>query len=530
MPPIVGELDRLTSLQYELALRVGLELQLVPMLRRFFTAALKSLGCKAAHVWLRAEQGEHPRLCFSYPTRDRDIWQDDPRFGQALNQLQHSGEGPRSLQIDSVNFLLLMPMGQTGFCVILREGSALDETTVSAIRPIFERLTNACRASLRHEKVEQLQALAAERELRLRTVMETIGEVIFQADGQGKLSFLNPAWEALTGIAVEQALQRSLIDFMATPDRAALQEGLAMARKQDHGERLELRLETADGSCRDVVVRIRNTRATPSRNGPTKPDAGARQPWQDQVTGTIIDVTEMRRAERLKREFTATVSHELRTPLTSIIGAISLLNGAAGGDLPAKARELITIAEKNSARLRRLIDDLLDMEKLLSGKMRFALTPLDPSALISQAIHDHAPLASQRQIELKYEQSDPVRPVRADPHRFEQVLSNLLSNAIKFSPRGGRVEIHCRARETVMRIEVVDHGPGIDPAVAADLFEAFTQADASDTREQGGTGLGLAISRALLEQMGGQVGVDSRLGAGATFWFELPLAVMDASD
>ena len=517
---------RLVNLQYELAMLVGQELQLDRMLRRFFPPALKALGCRAAHVWLRHDNQASPTHCFSYPSRDAAVWRDNADFQAAVTRLGDTDQPPCSICLEDGTELLLLPLEQAGLCVLVREGSAMDPVTVAAIRPIFKRLANACRASMRHEQVEKLQTLAADRELRLRTVLQTIGEVIFQTDSSGHLSFLTPAWETMTGSRINQALSHPLADFLAAADRPRFAEALARAGKQETGERLELRLQTAGGELKDVIIRIRATRGaapfsakhkTPGRRWYDKASDG-----DHQITGTMIDVTEIRRAERLKREFTATVSHELRTPLSSIVGAIGLLDGGAGGELPPRAHELIAIAGRNSARLRRLIDDILDMEKLLAGKMNLTASPVDPGPLIEQTVREHLPLARQRQIDLDYRPGLDTGRVLADPHRFSQVLSNLLSNAIKFSPPGSRIDIGCRSCSDRVRIEVCDRGSGIAPDLQASVFEPFTQADGSDTRNQGGTGLGLAISRALIEQMGGRIGVQSRPGEGSTFWFELP--------
>ena len=524
--------SRLVNLQYELAMLVGQELQLERMLRRFFPPALKALGCRAAHVWLRHDTESTPTHCFSYPARDAALWRANADFQAAVAQLDAPDDQPRSINLDDRTWLLLMPLEQAGFCVLVREGSAIDPITIAAIRPIFKRLANACRASIRHEQVEKLQILAADRELRLRTVLQTIGEVIFQTDSSGRLSFLTPAWESMTGISINHALGHPLADFLAASDRPRFSQSLHQTQQGATAGRLELRLQTVGGELKDVIIRLRATRgAEPFRAAHRYP--GRR--WYDkagdgdrQLTGTIIDVTEIRRAERLKREFTATVSHELRTPLTSIVGAIGLLDGGAGGELPARARELIAIAGKNSARLRRLIDDILDMEKLLAGKMNLAASPVEPGPLIEQTVREHFPLARQRQIDLDYRPGVATGPVQADPHRFSQVLSNLLSNAIKFSPPAERVEITCRRQAELVHVAVLDRGPGIAPAFEASLIEPFTQGDASDSRQEGGTGLGLAISRALIEQMGGRIGVKSRVGQGANFWFELPAAQSSA--
>jgi PAS domain S-box-containing protein len=508
MEPTQAHASRLVNLQYELALLVGQELRLIPMLRRFFPPALKALGCRAAHVWLCNDTASLPELRYTYPARDNSVWRDDPRFAEATSGLREIPNRPRIVQIGDSTQLHLMPLGNIGYCVLVRERQPLEPMLIEAIRPIFDRLATACRASLDHEQVEHLRAVAAEGEQRLRTVLETVGEVIFQTDEAGALTFLNPAWSRISGMDIEQCLGRPLTDFLSPEDEAQFLEAFRSALDTGRGSlRLEARLRTVDSVPRWVTIRVRRSHPGSSSGG---------------VTGTIIDVTDLRQAERMKREFTATVSHELRTPLTSIAGAIGLLNGGAAGPLPEAARNLVAIADKNAQRLRVLIDDLLDMEKLLAGKLPFAFQDLELRPLLEQALSEHQPFADTHGIRLTLADHADHARVHTDPGRFQQVLSNLLSNAVKFSPEGGEVVVTAHPVGQAIRVEVRDRGPGIDPQFHPQVFQKFAQADASDTRRRGGTGLGLAITRELVEQMHGRIGFESTPGDGATFWFELP--------
>ena len=236
------------------------------------------------------------------------------------------------------------------------------------------------------------------------------------------------------------------------------------------------------------------------------------------------DITERKRVERLKDEFVSTVSHELRTPLTSIRGALGLMAGGVAGELSEQAHSLTTMALKNSERLCLLINDILDIEKIESGNVRFELRSQPLRPLIEQALGAQEGYAAQYGVRLELGDCDPTAAAAVDADRFLQVMANLLSNAVKFSPRGEAVRTTLDAHGGCWRVAVADSGPGIAPEFRTRIFQKFSQADASDTRTRGGSGLGLAISRAVVERMGGALNFDSEPGRGATFFAELPKA------
>jgi signal transduction histidine kinase len=209
------------------------------------------------------------------------------------------------------------------------------------------------------------------------------------------------------------------------------------------------------------------------------------------------------------------------TSLTSISGALALLAGGTLGELPAQAKAMLDIAHKNSQRLTQLVNNLLDLEKLADGRMQFDLQVQPLMPLVEQSLESMLILAEQREIDCRLvERADDVL-VEVDGVRLQQILVNLLSNAIKFSPRNSVVELAVRKRQGAVRVEVIDQGPGIPQAFRPRIFQRFSQADASDSRQAEGSGLGLAISREIADGMGGILGFSSEEGKGACFHLEL---------
>jgi PAS domain S-box-containing protein len=241
------------------------------------------------------------------------------------------------------------------------------------------------------------------------------------------------------------------------------------------------------------------------------------------VLGVIVDVSERKRAERLKDEFVSTVSHELRTPLTSISGSLALLVGQWGSKLPDSAARLLMIAHKNSQRLVRLINDILDIEKMESGRVVFNLARVDVPALVAQAIEDNRGFAAGYDVRIRLDAASREAAVTADPDRLLQVITNLLSNAVKFSPPEGEVLVTVQKNGEAIRISVRDHGSGIPIDFKPHIFEKFAQADATTSREKGGTGLGLSIVKQIVERLDGEVGFDDAPDGGTIFHVELPV-------
>jgi signal transduction histidine kinase len=232
---------------------------------------------------------------------------------------------------------------------------------------------------------------------------------------------------------------------------------------------------------------------------------------------------ERKRLERLKDEFVSTVSHELRTPLTSITASLGLLMGKAAGILPKSAERLLEIAHTNSVRLARLVNDILDIEKLESGRAVFDLKRVDVGSLVRQMVEGIRGMAEDHQVKIRIEAAAAIDEVRADADRLGQVITNLLSNAVKFSPPDDEVVITIENGVDLVRISVRDHGPGISDEFKPHVFERFAQADATDARRKGGTGLGLSIVKEIVDRLSGEVGFGDAPGGGTIFHVELPV-------
>ena len=238
----------------------------------------------------------------------------------------------------------------------------------------------------------------------------------------------------------------------------------------------------------------------------------------------IQDISEQREVERIKGEFISVVSHELRTPLTSIRGSLGLIVGTMAESLPQSALKLLDIAHNNCERLIVLINDILDIDKIASGHMRFDMRRKPLAPMMLKSLQTTEAYAQRFNARLELQPPDGSVYIVVDEDRFAQVLSNLLSNAIKFSPANGVVTINAQVAQDRVRVNIVDHGPGIPEDFHGRIFERFSQADSSASRRAGGTGLGLHISRRIVESMNGTIGFDTQVGRGTTFWVDFPLA------
>ncbi|MBU2394208.1 MAG: PAS domain S-box protein [Gammaproteobacteria bacterium] len=386
-----------------------------------------------------------------------------------------------------------------------RQWHSDEEAFVSAIAAVMAQTLSVAQ----RKDAEQISKEYAQH---TQTILNNVVDGIITIDENGRIASMNPAAQDLFRCKAEDFLGHYATNLLPTVLRQNQESQQAYLPtpgvKPLLGSNRELDGLRADGSIFAMEMAL----------------SVIRRQGRLIYICTVRDISDRKRMERLKNEFVSTVSHELRTPLTSITGALGLLHAGVMGDMPDKVSSLISIAYKNCQRLTLLINDLLDIEKIAAGKMQFDLKTELVLPLIQQALDANKMMAQDRHIGLSIKAITPEVCIRVDAKRLIQVLSNFLSNAIKFSPAAATVVVELSQNEQMVRIAVIDQGPGVPEAFRDRIFQRFSQADASDTRQTGGTGLGLAISKELVHGMNGFIGFESVEGQGATFYCCFALA------
>ena len=394
------------------------------------------------------------------------------------------------------------------------------------------------------EKLRAEDALRETLEMK-RAILQGASYAIISTDENGIIQTFNPAAENLFGVSAAEVVGKRTPEFFHDP--AELRAHTEQF-KQEFGEdpRDAFDVLTMRGKQHGSYEAEWNCVRSDGTTFPMRISHSVLRGPDGSVAGHVAigyDLTETQRAEKLKNEFVSVVSHELRTPLTSIRGALGLLSGGVAGELSAGATQMIGIAQKNADRLVLLINDILDIEKIESGKMRFEMTEVSLSGLLENALESNRGYAQTLGVEIELEPLAPAlcaATLAGDEARLQQVMSNLLSNACKWTPRGSHVQMRAllapdsTPANPRVSIEVQDAGPGVPPEFESRLFERFAQADGSATREKGGTGLGLAVTFAIIEKHGGAIGYrapDAPAGRiGATFHFALNAANLSAPE
>ncbi|HYF79173.1 MAG TPA: response regulator [Symbiobacteriaceae bacterium] len=382
---------------------------------------------------------------------------------------------------------------------------------VAIIRDITKRKLMETQLRLNLAEIETAQEQAVATVGRLQAILESVGEAIIMVDVRGVCVVANHKIGGVLGIPAEQLAGRTVHDLRAAAHRAFRTEGALAWQSGPMG-----------GPPVEIGTTIMETRETHPRvfhefSAPVQDDYGA-------VIGRIYvyrDVTKETEVDRMKTDFIATVSHELRTPMTSIKGSLGLVLGGVTGPLPEDVTELLSIAMNNTDRLVRLINDILDVSRIEAGKMEIRRQPLSMADVIQRAVREMQGYADQRSITMTSVVPDDLPRVLGDADRLQQVLVNLLSNAIKFSDVGSVVTLTAGHEPGGVWVRVEDNGPGIDESQHEAIFEKFHRVDNASSRRTGGSGLGLAICKAIVEEHGGQIWVESEPGRGSAFTFSL---------
>jgi two-component system sensor histidine kinase VicK len=351
------------------------------------------------------------------------------------------------------------------------------------------------------------------------SILESVGDGIYGIDLEGRVTVINPAAAQMLGYKPQELLGKVLHDIIhhTRPD------GTPYPADEDPVRRTLVNRDTIR-VANEVFWRKDGTSFPVEYVARPQIESNKESGRDGKAVGVVVaftDTTERRALDRMKDEFVSTVSHELRTPLTSLRAALGLIAGGALQSRPDKLQHMLEIAIGNTDRLVRLVNDILDLERIGSGQAELHYTMCSVDDLLRRAAGLQQTAAAKNKITISFDAAGVN--VWADPDRVQQTLTNLISNAIKFSPAGSAIKLSARnLDDSEVEIQVEDRGRGIPEDKLEQIFERFQQVDASDSRAMGGTGLGLAICRSIVHQHGGHIWATSRLGEGATFHFTLP--------
>ncbi|MEI9899812.1 MAG: ATP-binding protein [Hyphomicrobium sp.] len=372
---------------------------------------------------------------------------------------------------------------------------------IQRLVPAIARELDAAR--IRRERRAADAKLDFERKL-LQQLMDSSPDAISFKDVNRCYIRLNEAERRTLDAGDQEPCGKTGDDFI-DPERAR--------RRREDEERVLATAEPVFDSVERVVGEDGAVRWLSATRAPLRGSDG-------RIAGIVAiarDITESKRQEQMKNEFIATVNHELRTPLTSIAGALRLLSAGREATSGDTGKRLLGIALENGDRLARIVNDILDFEKINSGSMVYGQELVPIHAFIEQTIEANQMLARDYGVRLLLDGSIGQGDIATDPARLGQVITNLLSNAIRFSPRGADVVIAIESTPATVRISVKDQGPGIPPEYRDRIFEKFVQVDATDARKKGGTGLGLAIAKQITTQLGGEICLDTVPNQGSCF-------------
>jgi len=348
-------------------------------------------------------------------------------------------------------------------------------------------------------------------ETRQRAIVDTMADGLITINQKGCIQDFNPAAENMFGHKATNIIGKNINILMPEPyhseHKQYLDTYIKTGQKNLIGTSREFSGLRKDGSVFPVELSVTEIILEKERL----------------FSGIIRDISERQHIAKMKDEFISSISHELRTPLTSIRGALSLINGGVVGKLPEQSLEMFKIAYNNTDHLLILINDILDIQKITSGKMAFKFELVEVMPFLQSVLHDNAIYGAEHDVHFVISKALPVAKVRADKHRLQQVMANLLSNAAKFSGKSETVEISVSQYEHTIKICVTDRGHGIEDEFKDQVFERFTQSETSAAQKIKGSGLGLSIAKVLIEKQGGSIGFISKEGLGSMFYIELPV-------
>lgn len=373
---------------------------------------------------------------------------------------------------------------------------------IAHLDKVFNQMAKALKdaAEKEHAAMETLQ----KSERRVRTIVETMPTGLVIINKEGAVESINPATEKMFQCDISALSGKPVQKLFPKAASSGVEDLLQMLLTKGKGHILELEAAKADGETFPVELSVNEFESF----------EGARYML------VILDISERREVERIKQEFVSMVSHELRSPLTSVQGFLSMLAEDIYGGLNDQGKKSVSLAERSITRLIKLINDLLDIDKLEAGRLRMSFKHSNMDQVIERAFDSVHNLAQIEKIEL--EKTGASAQLIADPDRLVQVLVNLLSNAIKYSPPKSKITVDIGVTTTFTEVRVIDRGAGIPAKYHQSIFERFEQVNTPDRAQKGGSGLGLAICKAIVEQHGGQMGLISEEGKGSTFWFKLP--------
>lgn len=420
-----------------------------------------------------------------------------------------------------------------------KDGHIIDVSlTISPIRDQMGRVIGASKIARDITQRKRWQRAEVDQSF-LGALVESADEAIIGKDLDGIVTSWNPGAEKLYGYTAEEMIGKPIVLLIPADHPDEEPRILERIRNGERIQHYETKRVRKDGAVIDVALTVSPIRdslgqiigaskisrdITDRKRAEAREREILRQAQRDRRQAEVAR-QQAEEASKAKDEFLATVSHELRTPMTAIIGWSRML--ASGQLNQERQRKAVETIDRNARSQAQLIEDLLDVSRIITGQLRVEFKNVDLAAIVTTAIEALRPAAETKRIRIDFTLSTGGGPIVGDPERLQQVVWNLLSNAIKFTPRDGRIQVQLRRVESQVELRVIDNGIGIDPEFLPHVFDRFSQADSSITRSRSGLGMGLAIVKSLIELHGGVVSAESvGVDQGSTFTVKLPISAL----